>query len=148
VISLGVAAADWVGLVHPEITPPSNFHHLRDTTHWAEESVTGLNRIVFINVMYWIEVALSFFVPSTSGLAVLSMPILAPVGDFAGVECSLIVTAFQSAAGIVNLVTPTSAVVMGGLAIARVRYQRWLRVVWPVLLGLTIIIMAAPLASA
>ena len=32
VISLAVAAADWVGLVHPEITPPSNFHHLRDTT--------------------------------------------------------------------------------------------------------------------
>jgi uncharacterized ion transporter superfamily protein YfcC len=81
--------------------------HITDTIlHWAEESVTGLNRIVFINVMYWIEVALSFFVPSTSGLAVLSMPILAPVGDFAGVERSLIVTAFQSAAGIVNLVTP------------------------------------------
>jgi uncharacterized ion transporter superfamily protein YfcC len=118
--------------------------HITDTIlHWAEDTVTGLNRIVFINVMYWIEVALSFFVPSTSGLAVLSMPILAPVGDFAGVDRSLIVTAFQSAAGIVNLVTPTSAVVMGGLAIARVPYQRWLRFVWPVLLGLTIIIMAA-----
>ncbi len=118
--------------------------HLTDTIlHWAEGAVTGLNRIVFINVMYWIEVAMSFFVPSTSGLAVLSMPILAPVGDFAGVERSLIVTAFQSAAGIVNLVTPTSAVVMGGLAIARVPYDRWLRFVWPVLLGLTIIIMAA-----
>ncbi len=87
--------------------------------------------------MYWIEVALSFFVPSTSGLAVLSMPILAPVGDFAGVARSLVVTAFQSAAGIVNLITPTSAVVMGGLAIARVPYERWLRFVWPVLLGLT-----------
>jgi uncharacterized ion transporter superfamily protein YfcC len=82
-------------------------------------------------------------VPSTSGLAVLSMPILAPVGDFAGVARSLVVTAFQSAEGVVNLVTPTSAVVMGGLAIARVPYERWLRFVWPVLLGLTIIIMAA-----
>ncbi len=118
--------------------------HITDTIlHWAEGTVTGLNRIVFINVMYWIEVALSFFVPSTSGLAVLSMPILAPIGDFAGVERSLVVTAFQSAAGVVNLVTPTSAVVMGGLAIARVPYERWLRFVWPVLLGLTFIIMAA-----
>ncbi len=117
--------------------------HMTDTIlHWAEGTVVGLNRIVFINVMYWIEVALSFFVPSTSGLAVLSMPILAPVGDFAGVSRSLIVTAFQSAEGIVNLVTPTSAVVMGGLAIARVPYDRWLRFVWPVLLGLTVIIMA------
>lgn len=118
--------------------------HITDTIlHWAEASIAGLNRIVFINVMYWIEVVLSFFVPSTSGLAVLSMPILAPVGDFAGVERSLIVTAFQSAAGLVNLVTPTSAVVMGGLAIARVPYDRWLRFIWPVLLVLTIIIMAA-----
>lgn len=118
--------------------------HMTDTIlHWAEGTVAGLNRILFINVMYWIEVALSFFVPSTSGLAVLSMPILAPVADFAGVSRSLVVTAFQSAEGVVNLVTPTSAVVMGGLAIARVPYERWLRFVWPVLVGLSVIIMAA-----
>jgi uncharacterized ion transporter superfamily protein YfcC len=43
------------------------------------------------------------------------------------------VTAYQSASGLVNLVTPTSAVVMGGLAIARVGYNVWLRFVWPVL---------------
>lgn len=118
--------------------------HMTDTIlHWAEGSVAGLSDVMFINVMYWIQVVMAFFVPSTSGLAVLSMPILAPVGDFAGVERSLIVTAFQSATGVVNLVTPTSAVVMGGLAIARVPYERWLRFVWPVLLGLTVIIMAA-----
>lgn len=118
--------------------------HMTDTIlHWAEGTVADLSNVMFINVMYWIEVVMAFFVPSTSGLAVLSMPILAPVGDFAGVERSLIVTAFQSATGVVNLVTPTSAVVMGGLAISRVPYERWLRFVWPVLLGLTIIIMAA-----
>lgn len=118
--------------------------HMTDTIlHWAEGMVSGLNEIVFINVMYWIQVVLSFFVPSTSGLAVLSMPILAPVADFAGVSRSLVVTAFQSAEGIVNLITPTSAVVMGGLAISRVPYERWLRFVWPLLLGLTVIIMAA-----
>jgi uncharacterized ion transporter superfamily protein YfcC len=118
--------------------------HITDTIlHWAEGTVTGLSHIVFINAMYWIQVALSFLVPSTSGLAVLSMPILAPVGDFAGVSRSLVVTAFQSAEGVVNLITPTSAVVMGGLAIARVPYERWLLFVWPVLLMLTVIIMAA-----
>jgi uncharacterized ion transporter superfamily protein YfcC len=85
-------------------------------------------------------------VPSTAGLAVLSMPFLAPVGDFAGVERSLIVTSFQSATGVVNLVTPTSAVVMGGLAIARVPYERCLRFVWPILLGLTIIIIMVALS--
>lgn len=86
---------------------------------------------------------MSFFVPSTSGLAVLSMPILAPMGDFAGVPRSLVVTGFATASGWVNLITPTSAVVMGGLAIGRVPYQRWLRFIWPLLLALTVIVMAA-----
>ena len=86
---------------------------------------------------------MSFLVPSTSGLAVLSMPILAPVSDFAGVDRALAVTAYQSASGIVNLITPTSAVVVGGLAIGRVPYDRWLRFIAPLLLILTVLIMGA-----
>ncbi|MEQ8251906.1 YfcC family protein [Oceanibaculum nanhaiense] len=111
--------------------------------HAAETSVAGLSQTAFILVIYWIEVGLSFFVPSTSGLAVLSMPILAPVADFAGVKRELVVTAFATASGMVNLITPTSAVVMGGLAIGRVPYERWLRFVWPLLVALTLIVMAA-----
>lgn len=110
--------------------------------HWAELGVAGLNSVVFVNVIYWIEVLMSFFVPSSSGLAVLSMPILAPVADFAGAERHLVVTAYQSANGIVNLINPTFAVVMGGLAIGRVPYDRWLRFMWPLLVVLTVIIMA------
>jgi uncharacterized ion transporter superfamily protein YfcC len=118
--------------------------HITDTIlHAAEVSVVGLSKTFFILVIYWIEVGLSFFVPSTSGLAVLSMPILAPVADFAGVQREVVVTAFATASGMVNLITPTSAVVMGGLAIARVPYERWLRFVWPLLVVLSLIIMAA-----
>ena len=118
--------------------------HITDTIlHSAETTVAGLPRVAFINVIYWIEVGMSFLVPSTSGLAVLSMPILAPVADFAGVKRELVVTAFATGSGIVNLITPTSAVVMGGLAIGRVPYERWLGFVWPLLLALTVIIMAA-----
>lgn len=111
--------------------------------HWAEVSVSGLPEVAFINVIYWIEVLLSFFVPSSSGLAVLSMPIMAPVADFANVGRELVVTAFQSANGLVNLINPTFAVVMGALAIGRVPYERWLRFMWPLLVVLTIIIMAS-----
>ena len=111
--------------------------------HWAEVSVAGLSEVVFINVIYWIEVLLSFFVPSSSGLAVLSMPIMAPVADFASVGRDLVVTAYQSANGLVNLINPTFAVVMGALAIGRVPYERWLRFMWPLLLILTVIIMAS-----
>ncbi|MFL5769807.1 MAG: YfcC family protein, partial [Chloroflexota bacterium] len=58
---------------------------------------------------------------------------------FADVPAQLVVTAYQSANGLVNLVTPTSAVVMGGLAIARVGYGTWLKFVWPVLLLLAVL---------
>lgn len=115
--------------------------------HWGELAVQGQSAGLFIVGVYLIEVAMSFLVPSTSGLAVLSMPILAPLADFAGTGRDLVVTAYQSASGIVNLITPTSAVVMGGLAIARVPYNKWLRFVWPLLVILTIIIVAALLVG-
>lgn len=109
--------------------------------HSAEGIASGLSTVAFINVMYWLEVILSFLVPSSTGLAVLTMPIMAPLADFANVHRDLVVTAYQSASGIVNLVTPTSAVVMGGLAIARIPYVRYLKWVAPLLAILTVVIM-------
>jgi uncharacterized ion transporter superfamily protein YfcC len=82
---------------------------------------------------------LSFLIPSSSGLATVAMPIMAPLASFADVPAQLVVTAFQSANGLVNLVTPTSAVVMGGLAIARVPYGTWIKFVLPVLALLAIL---------
>lgn len=118
--------------------------HLSDSIlHAAEGLVSGLSGIAFINVMYWIQAVLSFFVPSSSGLAVLSMPIMAPLADFVNVGRDTVVTAFQSANGLVNFINPTFAVVMGGLAIGRVRYDLWLRFTWPLLLMLTLVIMVA-----
>ncbi|MGI9508616.1 MAG: YfcC family protein, partial [Geminicoccaceae bacterium] len=116
--------------------------------YWAEGAVSGLPAIGFINTMFGLEVLLSFLVPSSSGLAVLTMPIMAPLADFAGVQRDLVVTAYQSASGLVNLINPTFAVVMGGLALGRVPYERWLRFMWPLLLILTAIIMVAISAAA
>lgn len=109
----------------------------------AANLMGGLGELAFINLMLWIEVAMSFLIPSSSGLAVLSMPILAPLADFAGVGRDLVVTAYQSANGLVNLVTPTSAVVIGGLSIGRVPYDRWIAFVWPLLVILALFIMGA-----
>ncbi|MBF54480.1 putative ion transporter superfamily protein YfcC [Roseovarius sp. MBR-154] len=109
----------------------------------AADTLGGLPEIAFINLMLWIEIGMSFLVPSSSGLAVLSMPILAPLGDFAGVGRDLVVTAYQSASGLVNLITPTSAVVIGGLAIGRVSFDRWVVFVWPLLLILVVFISAS-----
>lgn len=100
----------------------------------------GLGQVAFANTMFGVNILLSFLVPSSSGLAVLTMPILAPLSDFAGVDRALTVTAYQSASGWVNLFNPTFAVVMGGLAIGKVSYDRWLKFVFPLLIILAIII--------
>lgn len=111
--------------------------------HSAEQSLANLGDLAFINLMFLIELGMSFFVPSSSGLAVLSMPILAPLADFAGVGRDLVVTAYQSANGLVNLINPTFAVVIGGLAIGRVSYDRWIVFIWPLMLILLVFISAA-----
>ncbi|HEY4189219.1 MAG TPA: hypothetical protein VGM28_02265, partial [Candidatus Limnocylindrales bacterium] len=98
-----------------------------------------LGGAAFINLMYALFLPLSFLIPSSSGLATVAMPIMAPLASFANVPPQLVVTAYQSANGLVNLVTPTSAVVMGGLAIARVGYGTWLKFVWPLLVLLAIV---------
>lgn len=109
--------------------------------NFAEGLLVGLPQVLFINAIYWIEAVLCLVIPSSSGLAVLSMPILAPLADFAGVGRELVVTAFQSASGLPNLVTPTSGVVMGGLAIGRIGYSTWLRFIGPLLAFLTTMVM-------
>ena len=111
--------------------------------HYFEGWITGMSNVAFVNSLFATEGLLSLLVPSTSGLAVLSMPILAPLSDFAGAPRELAVTAFQTSIGITNLVTPTYAVVVGGLAIGRVPYQRWVRFIWPLMLILTLLSMAS-----
>jgi uncharacterized ion transporter superfamily protein YfcC len=70
------------------------------------------------------------------------MPIMAPLGDFAGVPEHLIITAYQSASGLLNLFTPTFAVVTGGLAIGRVPLNTWWKFVLPLIIILLVVIMA------
>jgi uncharacterized ion transporter superfamily protein YfcC len=124
------------------ITVVMNNGLITDTVlYWAEQAVSGLGGVGFILVTYLLYLPLSFLIPSSSGLATVSMPIMAPLADFANVPSYLVVTAYQTANGLVNLITPTSAVVMGGLAIARVGYGTWWRFVWPVIILLAVLSM-------
>ncbi|MBR2130299.1 arginine:ornithine antiporter [Aerococcus viridans] len=93
--------------------------------HWGELLLANLSSGIFIAITYIFYIPMSFLIPSTSGLAAATMGIMAPLGNFAGVAESLIVTAYQSAAGLVNLITPTSGVVMGALAIAGIELTTW-----------------------
>jgi uncharacterized ion transporter superfamily protein YfcC len=128
------------------ITVVMNNGKITDTIlHWIEKALGGTGDIAFLIFMFLLFLPLSFVIPSTSGLATLAMPILAPLAGFIGVSTALVVTSYQSASGVMNLVVPTSAVVMGGLAIARVPYGTYLRWVWPllaVLSALAVIVLA------
>jgi uncharacterized ion transporter superfamily protein YfcC len=122
------------------ITVIMNNGQITDTVlHWAEVALGDVGQVAFSIVMYALFLPLSFLIPSSSGLATVAMPIMAPLAGFADVPKDLVVTAYQSANGLMNLFIPTSAVVMGGLAIARVPYGRYLRFVWPLLVMLAVL---------
>ncbi len=111
--------------------------------HWCETALANLGPVAFANVIFLLYLPLSFLIPSSSGLATVTMPIMAPLANFAHVPPSLVVTAYQSASGLVNLFTPTFAVVTGALVIGRVPINTWWRFVLPlvILLGVLVIVV-------
>lgn len=137
-------AADLLGVafiigISRGITVIMNQGHITDTIlHWGEQALAGAGGVGFVLLAFGIFLLLSFLIPSSSGLATLSMPIMAPLAEMTGVSRALVVTAYQSASGLVNLITPTSAVVMGALAMGRVSYGVWLKFVWRLLILLTV----------
>ena len=138
-------AADLLGVafiigISRGITVIMNQGMITDTIlHWGEAALSSSGGVGFVLLSFGIFIVLSFLIPSSSGLATLSMPIMAPLAEMTGVSRALIVTAYQSASGLVNLITPTSAVVMGALAIGRISYGVWIRHVWKLLLALMIL---------
>jgi uncharacterized ion transporter superfamily protein YfcC len=131
------------------ITVIMNNGEITDTVlHWVERALGDTGEAAFALVMFGLFLPLSFLIPSSSGLATVAMPITAPLAGFVDVPESIVVTAYQSASGIMNLFIPTSAVVMGGLAIARVPYGTYLRWVWPLLALLTLLVAIVLAVSA
>ena len=109
--------------------------------YWCEQALGGLGPVPFVNVIYLLYLPLSFLIPSSSGLATVTMPIMAPLAQFQGVPESVVVTAYQSASGLLNLFTPTFAVVTGALMIGRVPFSTWWKFVLPLVLILGVMTM-------
>jgi uncharacterized ion transporter superfamily protein YfcC len=105
---------------------------------WMEDAVSGTDSVLFIGLVSIINTGIAFIIPSSSGHATLAMPLLAPLGDFADVSRPLVVTAWSWGAGLARFITPTSAVVMAGIALAGVRYDRWVRFMLP-LMGILLV---------
>ncbi|MGW6406843.1 YfcC family protein [Streptomyces vinaceus] len=123
------------------VTVIMNNSKITDTVlHSIEGAVRGTSSGLFAVIVFLVNLPLAFLIPSTSGHATLAMPILAPLADFAGVSRALVVTAWQAASGWMNLWVPTTAVTIGGVALAKVGYDRYLRFVWPLLAILLVLI--------
>lgn len=84
-------------------------------------------RVVSVEVMYWIQTLINIIIPSGSAKAALTMPIMAPFSDVIGLSRQATVMAYQFGDGFTNMITPTSGVLMGALALARVPYGVWFR---------------------
>lgn len=125
------------------ITVLMNDGHITDTIlHWGESALSGAGPVTFVLLVFLLYLPLAALIPSSSGLATLSVPILAPLGRFAQVGGDLVVTAFQSASGLVSLLTPTSAVLMGVMALSHVPYDQWLKYVWKLIAAFFLLILA------
>ena len=99
----------------------------------ASKVLEMVPRIVFAPLNYIFHVGLSVLVPSSSGLATLSSPIMAPLAQKVGFSVETTIMEMVAANGFVNLFTPTCGAIMGGLALAKVEYTSWLKWVSKVL---------------
>ncbi|WP_068448969.1 YfcC family protein [Caviibacter abscessus] len=100
----------------------------------ASQGLQGLQAFVFAPVSYSLYMVLSFLIPSTSGLATVSLPILGPLSNNLGYSPEVMIMIFSGACGLINLITPTSGVVMGGLATAKVEYNTFFKWVFKLLI--------------
>lgn len=114
---------------------------ISDTLLYYSSNLTeGMNKGFFINTMLYIYGGLSFFIPSSSGMAVLTMPIMSPLGDGVGVGREFIVNAYQYGMGLFAFLNPTG-LILASLAIVKVGYDKWLKFVTPLVIILLILTM-------
>ena len=101
--------------------------------------VANSNNAMFAAVMYLVQSILTLLVPSSSGLAALSMPVMAPLCDLHGVNPEAAVTALQYANQLTNLMSPVAGTTVAGLAICRITFGQWWKTIWKVFLILTVL---------
>ncbi|MBL8890823.1 MAG: YfcC family protein [Planctomycetaceae bacterium] len=111
---------------------------LHTIVHNVSTPLTYLPKEVAAIVMLFIQNLLNFFIPSGSGQAYATIPIMAPIGDLVGIERQVTVLAFQFGDGFTNMIVPTNPVLMGILGIAGIPYDRWFRFIWPLIIKLFI----------
>lgn len=105
----------------------------------AANALAGLSGVIFAPMSFLAYFGLSFLIPSTSGMATVSMPIMGPLAVKLGFSPEVMVMIFSAAIGVVNLFTPTSGAIMGGLALAKIEWTTWLKFALKLIVALSVV---------
>lgn len=105
----------------------------------AANVLAGLSGVIFAPMSFLVYFGLSFLIPSTSGMATVSMPIMGPLAVKLGFSPEVMVMIFSAAIGVVNLFTPTSGAIMGGLALAKIEWTTWLKFALKLIVALSVV---------
>ena len=105
----------------------------------AANALAGLSGVIFAPMSFLVYFGLSFLIPSTSGMATVSMPIMGPLAVKLGFSPEVMVMIFSAAIGVVNLFIPTSGAIMGGLALAKIEWTTWLKFALKLIVALSVV---------
>lgn len=105
----------------------------------ASKALEGTSSFLFTGLAYLVYLLLSFLIPSSSGLATVSMPIMGPLTQSLGLAPEVMVCVLSGACALINGITPTSGVLMGGISIARIEFSTWVKYIWKVLLAMLLV---------
>ena len=120
-----VGTALVIGLARGVLIIAEDGHIIAPILHGLAGLVDGVQPPFAGWIMFLSQTSLNFLVPSGSGQAVLTMPIMAPLGDLLGVSRQVVVLAYQFGDGFGNLIIPTSPVTMSVLMLAKIPWTRW-----------------------
>lgn len=107
--------------------------------NFFSNKISGMSSVLFICVLFFVYIILGFFIQSSSGLAVLSMPIMAPLADVVGIDRAMIIDAYNWGQGIISLVAPTGLILVS-LAMVNIGFDKWMKFVTK-LLAMTVVLI-------
>ncbi len=132
-------AALIIGIARAVLVVANNGMIMDTILNTLATSLKGMPTAIFTTFMLFTENVISFFVPSSSGCAALTMPVLGPLAELIGLSKESAVTAFQYGNAITNMISPTGGVLMAGLAMTRVNWVKWIKTIIPYIICMEIL---------
>lgn len=129
-----LAAALIIGLARGVLVIAEEGKIIDTVLHSMTTVVGDFPNYVSVQIMFFVQGIINLFIPSGSGQAAITMPIMTPLADLLGIHRQTAVLAYQLGSGFFDLIIPTSGVTMGILAIGKIPYNLWIKWVWKLML--------------